>query len=724
MNKTALYCAMAGLTVVAQPAQALQQDVNSSNADIEVITVVAHRQPRQLSEVAGTVSVLSEEQMQRDLVLNATDLVRYQVGVEIDDGGSRFGDSGFRIRGIGGNRTAIVIDQVPVADQFSVGAFSDTGRGLMELGLASRVEILRGPASTLYGSKALGGVVAISLLEADDVLYGSNYGTRLQLGYNSDSHRAKVMAAQAYANQSGSLLLAAALQYGQELRSEGVAASDRDLQHHRQQGLLARLATDASWGRWQFTLDALQESRDTNIRSGLGEGRQASTTYLAGDDARQQWRALIDLEMEPQAWADTGQWRLYYQYSDTEQDSHEERMLLPEPLLIQRDFEFTQRTAGIGADLAKQFDSVGFAHRLGYGFEWISSSLVDERDALQTNLTTQVSTNVLLGETFPLRDFPRSRVTEFGMYVHDEIELWEQGPVISPGVRYENYRLRARHDALFELRYPQSTVTDLTESAWLPKFGVVWPVSEQVEWFGQYARGYRAPPFSDVNVGLYYPQFRVLAIANPDLKAERGYTFETGLRARLTGHSITAAVFHNRYSDFIESRASLGFDPVRQLLIFQSINRDKVVIEGAEFEWQADWNRQWSSQLALAYSRGEDRETGLAIADVAPPQAILEVSYSNADWESRLVLTAVRGQRELQDADGSLLFSAPGYATVDWVNRWFVADDLSIGAGLFNLTDRRYWKNSRVSGYPIADPSLEVLAEAGLHAGITVNYQF
>lgn len=61
--------------------------------------------------------------MQRDLVLNATDLVRYQVGVEIDDGGSRFGDSGFRIRGIGGNRTAIVIDQVPVADQFSVEHF-------------------------------------------------------------------------------------------------------------------------------------------------------------------------------------------------------------------------------------------------------------------------------------------------------------------------------------------------------------------------------------------------------------------------------------------------------------------------------------------------------------------------------------------------------------------------------------------------------------------------
>lgn len=143
---------------------------------------MAHRQPRQLSEVAGTVTVIGEERLSRDMVFDAADLMRYEPGVEIDGGGTRFGFNGFRIRGIGGNRTAVVIDNVPVSDQFDIGNFANTGRGMLELGLAQRVEILRGPASTLYGSKALGGVVAVTTIDADHIISDGRSGSRLSLG--------------------------------------------------------------------------------------------------------------------------------------------------------------------------------------------------------------------------------------------------------------------------------------------------------------------------------------------------------------------------------------------------------------------------------------------------------------------------------------------------------------------------------------------------------------
>lgn len=86
------------------------------------------------------------------------------------------------------------------------------------------------------------------------------------------------------------------------------------------------------------------------------------------------------------------------------------------------------------------------------------------------------------------------------------MRLWRDGPSLSPGLRYERYALRAKQDSLFAERYPNSEVTDLTHDAWLPKVGLLWPLTGNAEWFAQYARGYLAPPFTDVNVGLYYPR--------------------------------------------------------------------------------------------------------------------------------------------------------------------------------------------------------------------------
>ncbi|WP_258241027.1 TonB-dependent receptor domain-containing protein [Pseudidiomarina homiensis] len=690
----------------------------------EVITVVAHRQPRELNEVAGTVSVISAEELARDLVLNANDLVRYEMGVELDDTSSRFGHSGFRIRGIGGNRTAIVVDQVAIADRFAVGSFSDTGRGLLDLGLANRVEILRGPASTLYGSDALGGVVAIETLSADDVLYSGKRGTQLRLGAASDAQRGYGRVATALSDGDHSVLLAGAAQYREE--RDAAAATTLDQQRVRQTGALLKWQTYADVGVWQVSFDALRETRDTAIFHSLGSGRQASTTALSGDDERYEWRTILRLRTAQNMLADRGEWRLFVQEAQTQQDSFEERGILAEPLSIYRGFRYDYDNYGLAADLESDWRWGDVRHRLGYGFEVSRAEVWDERDAWQWNQTQQTSTKILLGETFPLRDFPRSKINELGLYLHDEIKLWRNGPSLSPGLRYERYALRTQDDPLFAERYPNSDVTDLTHDAWLPKLGVLWPLNDQAEWFAQYARGYRAPPFADVNVGLYYPQFRVLAIANPDLQPERGYTFETGVRWRSAKSRASVTAFHNRYSDFIDSRASLGFDPQRGLLIFQSINREKVVVEGIEASWEQDWTPRWSSELWLQAIRSEDKTTGAAVAAVSPSSMLAAIRYTpeSLRWDSRLVLRAQRGQKQLFNADDEALFAAPGYATLDWLVQWYPSADIRVGAGLFNLTDRTYWQAAQVSSYPENDPILPVLSQPGRHVRVTFDVRF
>lgn len=712
------------LLAVAAPATAQQATTEASIIPDEVITIIAHKQARSVAEVAGTVSVISDAEMQQNLVLTASDLIRYEMGVDLDQSSQRFGYSGFQIRGIGGNRTAIVVDQVPIADRFAVGSFSDTGRGLLDLGLANRVEILRGPASTLYGSDALGGVVAIHTLEPADVLTSAQRGTRLRLGYGSASAQGYGRVATAFTEGDHSLLIAAAALRQSETDAEGATVLDPQSLHRQGVLLKWQVATDA--GQWQFSFDALQEQRETNVLHSLGSGRQRSTTQLNGDDEREEWRAILRFTAAESWIADRGEWRLFMQDSGTQQDSYEERGALAEPLSIYRGFRYDYQNYGIAADLESDHSGLGLRQRVGYGFEITRAEVWDERNALQFNEVTQVSTNILLGETFPLRDFPRTQITDFGIYLHNEIKLWSQGPVLSPGIRYEQYSLKTQADLLFSERYPNTQISDLTHSAWLPKLGLLWPLQSRAEWFAQYARGYRAPPFADVNVGLYYPQFGVLAITNPELKPERGYTFETGYRWRSSVSELAITAFHNRYSDFIQSRAPLGFDPTRQLLIFQSINRDQVVIEGIEAAWQQHWNREWSTNMWFTLTRSEDRDSGQAVPSLSPATAYAELSYAApaGNWESRWLIRAERGQSDQQNADGDALFAAPGYATFDWLLSWYPSTNLQIGLGAFNIFDRQYWNAAHVGNYPSDDPVISILAQPGFHIKATMNYRF
>ena len=96
-------------------------------------------------------------------------MFRYVPGVDYEGAGTRFGTEGINIRGIGGNRVAILVDGVPLADQFDTGSFSNATRDFIDAGLIQNIEVLHGPASALYGSAAIGGVVAVRTPDPGDL---------------------------------------------------------------------------------------------------------------------------------------------------------------------------------------------------------------------------------------------------------------------------------------------------------------------------------------------------------------------------------------------------------------------------------------------------------------------------------------------------------------------------------------------------------------------------
>ena len=160
------------------------------------VTVTATRTATSIDEVPATVSVFTAERIEAMLATDIKDLVRFEPGVSVVSQPARFGaalgtagragNEGFTIRGLGGDRVLMVVDGVRTPDGFVFGAQSVGRGGYSDLDLMTSVEILRGPASALYGSDGVAGAVSFTTKDpADLVRSDANFGARARVGYNS-----------------------------------------------------------------------------------------------------------------------------------------------------------------------------------------------------------------------------------------------------------------------------------------------------------------------------------------------------------------------------------------------------------------------------------------------------------------------------------------------------------------------------------------------------------
>ncbi|MCY3565828.1 MAG: TonB-dependent receptor plug domain-containing protein [Gammaproteobacteria bacterium] len=147
---------LAGIALaLAAPASA--QDTGDR---IEELIVNATRLPRTIENIAGTVSLITAEQIEHEMTEDLDDLVRFQPGVSISTA-SRGGNEGFSIRGIGGNRVLTIVDGIRSNDIFEAGP-ATYGRDSIDTDNIKTVELIRGPASVLYGADAIGGAVILT----------------------------------------------------------------------------------------------------------------------------------------------------------------------------------------------------------------------------------------------------------------------------------------------------------------------------------------------------------------------------------------------------------------------------------------------------------------------------------------------------------------------------------------------------------------------------------
>lgn len=141
--------------------------------EIETVVVSASRTPQVTSQTSSSVTVVSTEDMAAQLVENLRSSLAQHAGVTVITTGRIGGETSVYLRGAYPHHTLFIVDGVRMNDrEANYGSFM----GAADLGGVSRVEVLRGPQSPMYGSAAMGGVVLM-----DSVEFTRDVGGRLDV---------------------------------------------------------------------------------------------------------------------------------------------------------------------------------------------------------------------------------------------------------------------------------------------------------------------------------------------------------------------------------------------------------------------------------------------------------------------------------------------------------------------------------------------------------------
>lgn len=170
-------------------APASAQEVSDGPLTLDTIVVTTTAGERFLKDAPASVSVIGGDELRNRPVRNLTDAIEGMPGTQTS--GLGLGHRGVSIRGMLPDQTLYLVDGMRISNSASAIAHSDYELNWIPPEAIDRVEVVRGPMSSLYGSEALGGVVNVITRDATDKWKGSvsTYGllTEHGLGGNGSS---------------------------------------------------------------------------------------------------------------------------------------------------------------------------------------------------------------------------------------------------------------------------------------------------------------------------------------------------------------------------------------------------------------------------------------------------------------------------------------------------------------------------------------------------------
>ncbi|WP_223504718.1 TonB-dependent receptor [Pseudomonas sp. GL-RE-29] len=706
----------------------LERRTSAGTLNLQQVTISATRNEQDVNSVPSTVTVHTREELDRNNVNTIKDLVRYEPGVSVGGAGQRAGLTGYNIRGIDGDRVLTQVDGVQVPDSFFNGPYAQTNRNYVDPEIVKRVEILRGPASVLYGSNAIGGAVSYYTLDADDIIKpGNDVGARLKTGYSSADD--SWLTSGTVAGRTGEFdgLLHLSQRNGHETESygetggTGLNRTEANPEDVRTTNVLAKLGWDyADDARLGLTYEHYKDDVDTNQLSAVGGPFNAGRGFgfyksRTGNDTVTRERFGIEHRFGlDTALADNIKWSLNYQIAKADQ-STEEIYAPSRTVLRKRDTTYKDRQWVFDAQADKSFAIADTDHRITYGTTIKQDKVTGLRTGSGTCLTVAGACRVIgapsAADTLtPASDFPDPTITSYSLFAQDQIS-WGNWTFL-PGARYDYTKLDPHVTEEFLATADQSGNGDVSDDSktWhrlSPKFGTTYSFNDNYTWYGQYAEGFRTP-----TAKALYGRFENLAggyqvAPNPDLEPEKSKSYETGLRGQFEAGSFDMAVFYNKYRDFIDENA---ITPGYTETTFQSNNIAHATIKGVELKGRLNLDSFGAptglyTQGSMAYLYGRNDDTGQPLNSINPLTGVFGLGYEQDKYGALLNWTLVKRKTRVDSTsfktpDGtSTQFKTPGYGVLDLAGFYKVTDDVTINAGLYNLTNKKYWQWDDVRGY-------------------------
>ena len=286
----------------------------------------------------------------------------------------------------------------------------------------------------------------------------------------------------------------------------------------------------------------------------------------------------------------------------------------------------------------------GVYQRLTIGADW------DEQEVLNRQKPSGIPWNV------------NGKYRDLGIYVEDKISLWDEKLVVSLGLRYDDFDLETAGTQGYD------TLTTRNEElgVWCPRIGVVYQVTENLRLRTSAGKGYHVPTASEIasdfhSAGWYqaadgsWQSYSVHYLGNKDLDPEESWNYELGVDFEKKGLFLSLNFFYVDYDDKIIDDAY--FDLAAGETVSSYKNSTGALIRGVEgevswdmgmwFDWQwqvepfaafvyLDEYKELESRENLRYVNEKNGRLGLRLADNNGFRSQLQLVYNGPhdfqDW--------------------------------------------------------------------------------------------